>query len=210
MPKPHTFAGDPKQFVLLLWAISSLLPYYIQFVSPTILGTCSWNAFGMLYYFAGYSGYLLLGHYLHHRTWSIRKVALVGTPMFLIGYFITYFGREYMLGIDGCTENMAELFWTNNSLNVIMMVIPLFMLCKVIHIRSERTKALLANLTKCGYGIYMIHYFFIGYAVICMRWMNVPLGLQIPLAGVLTLSVSWFLSALGHHLIGKTAKWILG
>ncbi len=39
---------------------------------------------------------------------------------------------------------------------------------------------------------------------------NQPLGLQIPLAGVLTLAVSWSLSALGHHLMGKTARWILG
>lgn len=40
----------------------------------------------------------------------------------------------------------------------------------------------LADLTKCEYGIYMIHYFFIGYAVILMRMLHVPLGLQIPCA----------------------------
>ena len=27
-------------------------------------GSCSWNSFGMLYAFAGFNGYLLLGHYL--------------------------------------------------------------------------------------------------------------------------------------------------
>ena len=36
-----------------------MLPYYYQFVSPYVWGGCSWNSFNMLYYFAGFNGYLL-------------------------------------------------------------------------------------------------------------------------------------------------------
>ena len=44
---------------LLLWGVSLLVPYAIQYVSPGgVWGTCAWNEFGMLYYFAGFNGYL--------------------------------------------------------------------------------------------------------------------------------------------------------
>lgn len=199
-----------KLWFLVAWGIASLVPYYCRFVAPTMWGTCSWNAFGMLYYFAGYNGYLLLGHYLRHRTWSMKQILVRGIPMFVTGYCITYFGRNYMMGLHGCTEEMAELFWTNNSLNVILMTIPLFMACKAIRIKSGRIRMLLANLTLCGYGIYMIHYFFIGYAVILMRISGVPLGLQIPFAAVVALAVSWTIVAIGHKLLGSKAKWLFG
>lgn len=199
-----------KLWFLIAWGVASLLPYYARFVSPTVWGTCSWNSFGMLYYFAGYNGYLVLGHYLRNRTWSLRQALLIGLPIFIAGYCITFFGREYMLAQPGCTEDMAELFWTNNSLNVIMMTVPLFMACKLISVSSNRLRRLLANLTLCGYGIYMIHYFFIGYAVILMRWLGIPLGLQIPFAAVVALTVSWSLVALGHKTLGKAARYILG
>lgn len=199
-----------KLWFLFAWALTSLLPYYRQFVSLTVWGTCSWNAFDMLYYFAGYNGYLLLGHYLRNKRWSGKQMLCIGVPMFVAGYCITYFGRKYMLNLPNSTENMAELFWTNNSLNVIMMTVPLFMACKLVPINNNWMRQLLANLTLCGYGIYMIHYFFIGYAVILMRWLNVPLALQIPLAAVVALAVSWLLSAAGHKYLGRAARYLLG
>lgn len=199
-----------KLYFLLAWGVASLIPYYLQFVCPSLWGTCSWNAFGMLYYFAGYNGYLLLGHYLRNRCWSVRQVLCIGLPMFVVGYAVTYFGRKYMLDRPDCTESMAELFWTNNSLNVIMMTVPLFMACKLVRIPSGWMRRLLANLTLCGYGIYMIHYFFIGYAVILMRFLDVPLGMQIPLAAIVALALSWALVAMGHRWLGRCSRYIFG
>ena len=43
---------------------------------------------------------------------------------------------------------------------------------------------MLANLTICGFGIYMVHYFFTGPSVLLARALNIPLGLQIPAASV--------------------------
>lgn len=204
-------ASDRSKLNFLIgWGIASCVPYLCQFISPNIWGSCSWNHFGMFYYFAGYNGYLLLGNYLREKSWSVRQVCFIGIPMFIVGYLITYFGREYMLSIPNCDENMAELFWTNNSLNVIMMVIPLFMACKLVKIRTERVKALLANLTLCGFGIYMIHYFFIGYSVIFMRNIGVPISLQIPCAAVFAFALSWIVAALGTKCLGKYSIWILG
>ncbi len=199
-----------KMWFLVAWGVTTLLPYYCSLVEPYIWGTCSWNSFGMLYYFAGFNGYLLLGHYLKNRQWSLRKTIYLGLPMFLVGYFVTYFGREHMLNIPDHTELMAELFWTTNSLNVVMMVVPLFMVCKLIPVRSQRVRNILANLTLCGFGIYMLHYFFIGPSVALMRLLGVHLGLQIPLAAVVALTVSWGLTAIAYRIFGKRTRWVLG
>ena len=50
-----------KLWFLAAWGVTLLLPYYTEFAAPYLWGTCSWNSFGMLYYFAGFNGYLLLG-----------------------------------------------------------------------------------------------------------------------------------------------------
>lgn len=195
---------------LLAWGVASALPYCTYFISPEFWGTCAWNDFGMLYYFAGYNGYLLLGHYLRYRTWSGRKLLLFGLPMFAAGYAITYCGRAYLQGLPLCTEQMAELFWTNNSPNVIMMTVPLFMACKAMRVTSPTLRKWLATLPACGFGIYMVHYFFVGYSVIAMRQLGVPLGAQIPAAAVVTLSLSWIFVAFLRRILGGRARWIVG
>ena len=47
-----------KRLFLGLWGVTLILPYVQEFVSHFVLGTCDWNQFGMLYYFAGFNGYL--------------------------------------------------------------------------------------------------------------------------------------------------------
>ena len=88
-----------KLWFLVAWGITSLLPYYYQFVSPYICGGCAWNSFNMLYYFAGFNGYLLLGHYLRNHDWSWSKILSVCIPMFLAGYMVTFFGFRHMTAL---------------------------------------------------------------------------------------------------------------
>ena len=119
-----------KLWFLGAWAVTLLLPYYNQFVAQYLWGTCSWNAFGMLYYFAGFNGYLLLGHYLRNLDWSLGKILAIGLPMFVIGYAVTFFGFRYITALPEFSDEMLELFFTYCSLNVVMMTIPVFMLCE--------------------------------------------------------------------------------
>lgn len=199
-----------KRNFLIVWGITTLLPYYQQFVGPYIWGSCSWNDFHMLYTFAGFNGYLLLGHYLRNREWSASKLTFIGLPLLVIGYAITFFGFRHITSLPEYSEEMLELFFTYCSLNVVMMTIPVFMLAKKVHIRSERIKKLLANLTLCGFGVYMIHYFFTGPSVVFMRAMEVPLPLQIPLAAVLAFGVSWAITSLVHSKMKKVSRYIMG
>lgn len=198
-----------KLMFLLAWGVTLLLPYYYQFVSNYLWGTCSWNSFGMLYAFAGFNGYLLLGHYLKNLEWSLKKTLAIGIPMFAAGYAVTFLGFRHITALPEYTDEMLELFFTYCSLNVVMMTIPVFMLAKKVKVNSERMKKALANLTVCGFGIYMIHYFFIGPSVVLMRAIDMPIGLQIPVAAILAFAVSWGLVWLIYRA-GKVAKYIVG
>ena len=198
-----------KLMFLLAWGVTLLVPYYYQFVSNYLWGTCSWNSFGMLYAFAGFNGYLLLGHYLKNLEWSLKKTLAIGIPMFAVGYAVTFLGFRHITALPEYTDEMLELFFTYCSLNVVMMTIPVFMLAKKVKVNSERMKKALANLTVCGFGIYMIHYFFTGPSVVLMRAINMPIGLQIPVAAILAFAVSWGLVWLIYRA-GKVAKYIVG
>ena len=198
-----------KLMFLLAWGVTLLLPYYYQFVSDYLWGTCSWDSFGMLYAFAGFNGYLLLGHYLKNLEWSLKKTLAIGIPMFAVGYAVTFLGFRHITALPEYTDEMLELFFTYCSLNVVMMTIPVFMLAKKVKVNSERMKKALANLTVCGFGIYMIHYFFTGPSVVLMRAINMPIGLQIPVAAILAFAVSWGLVWLIYRA-GKVAKYIVG
>lgn len=198
-----------KLMFLLAWGVTLLLPYYYQFVSNYLWGTCSWNSFGMLYAFAGFNGYLLLGHYLKNLEWSLKKTLTIGIPMFAVGYAVTFLGFRHITALPEYTDEMLELFFTYCSLNVVMMTIPVFMLAKKVKVNSERMKKALANLTVCGFGIYMIHYFFTGPSVVLMRAIDMPIGLQIPVAAILAFAVSWGLVWLIYRA-GKVAKYIVG
>ena len=199
-----------KLWFLGAWAVTLLLPYYNQFVAQYLWGTCSWNAFGMFYYFAGFNGYLLLGHYLRNLDWKLGKILAIGLPMFVIGYAVTFFGFRFITALPEYSDEMLELFFTYCSLNVVMMTIPVFMLCKKVNFRSEGIKKALANLTLCGFGIYMIHYFFTGPSVLLVRTLGVPLGIQIPVASVMAFGVSWLIVWAVYRVLGKKAKWIMG
>ena len=199
-----------KLWFLAAWGVTLLLPYYTEFAAPYLWGTCSWNSFGMLYYFAGFNGYLLLGHYLRNHNWTGRQLCGIGIPMFAIGYAVTFLGFRRMTSLPDFTDEMLELFFTYCSLNVVMMTIPVFMLCKRANFRSERIKKALANLTLCGFGVYMIHYFFTGPSVVLMRAIHVPIYLQIPCAAVVAFCTSWFLVAMAYRCFGKRTKWVLG
>ena len=127
---------------LAAWGITTLLPYYYEYVSPYLWGSCSWNSFGMLYYFAGFNGYLLLGHYLRNKDWSLGRILSFGVPMFLVGFAVTFFGFRHVTSLPEYSDELLELFFTYNSLNVVMMTIPFFLLAKKVNVRSLCSEAI--------------------------------------------------------------------
>lgn len=201
-----------KQFFLLLWLLSTLLPYMQQYLGNYLFGTCSWNAFGTFYYFSGFCGYLLLGHYVRQYVHLNLPVVLpVCLFLFIAGYAVTYFGFIHMVYLPNRTPEEVELFWTYNSLNVVAQSFAVFLLIKHINISGKGTFAkMLANLTTCGFGIYMVHYFFVGPCYMMVSLLNLPVPLQIPCSAVLILALAWTLVFLLKKAFGPISRIVLG
>lgn len=195
---------------LVLWGITLFVPFYREYVDPYLWGACSWNEFHMLSSFAGFNGYLLLGHYLRHSNWSRLKTFGLGIPMFVVGFAIAFFGFRHITSLDSYTEEQYELFFYYLSPQVVLMSVAAFMMMRSVKVESDWIKKMLANLTRCGFGVYMVHYFLIGPSVLLVRALSVPLCVQIPVAAVLAFAVTWGLVNVLRKLTGKSARYIVG
>ena len=198
-----------KRMFLAFWFISLFIPYLTEFVSHYQFGTCSWNSFGLFYYFAGFNGYLLLGHYLGKRTdWSLGKTFSVTVPLFLVGYFITLAGFRYMTSDPNVSEEGMELFFTYCSPNALLMTAAVFLLVRKVRITSPVICRALANLTKCGFGLYCVHYFFVGPSYMFAQLIGTPFPALVPVSTILTFICSWSFT----YLVSKLphAKYIIG
>lgn len=232
------------KFIFLgIWSVTLLLPYADAFLTPLLpfgegylFGTCSWNAFGLFYAFAGFNGYLLLGHVLAQATreQSVGKTLAVALPMFVAGTLFTFAGFAWVRlagsldnpnvfnalsgngGIFGALGSLAkslagtqpeqlaavaaqfqrdpmiELFWTYCSLNVVLSAAALFMLISKINLSAEsRAARFLATLAKLGFGVYLVHYFFVGPSYMLAVKLGAPLQLQIPLTAVFAFAATY-------------------
>ncbi|BEG99053.1 acyltransferase [Bacteroides sedimenti] len=198
-----------KRLFLGLWVITLLLPYGTQFISPYLFGACSWNAYGTFYSFAGFNGYLLLGHYLGKgNDWSWGKTLLITIPMFAVGYLITFKGFRAMSSDPNVTDARLELFWTYCSINTMLMTTAVFLLIQKVRVTSDKLSDLLAQVAKCSFGMYLCHYFFIGPAYLLTVVLHTPVALQIPFTAVLVLLASWGLVSMIYKL--PKAKYIVG
>lgn len=200
-----------KQIFLLIWFVSLFIPYLSAYVSYYMFGTSTWNQFGMLYYFAGFNGYLLLGHYLKEgNDWPLGKTTLVSAVLFAVGYAITYAGFSEAAANMQSTEAEMELFFTFCSPNVAIMTVAVFLLLQKVIIKNETVMKALANMTKCGFGIYMVHYFIVGPVFILMKHVTLPIPLQVPIMAVIIFCISWGFTWMMYRLLGERARWIMG
>lgn len=198
-----------KRFFLLLWFVSLFIPYLTEFVSRYHFGTCSWNAFGTFYYFAGFNGYLLLGHYLGKgNDWSVGKTLSVAVPLFLVGYFVTLVGFRHMTSDPNVSEEGMELFFTYCSPNVALMAIAVFLLVQKVNVTSLSIRRALANLTRCGFGLYCVHYFFVGPSYMFAQWLGTSVPLLVPVSMLFTFVCAWAFAFGISKLPG--AKYIIG
>ena len=188
-----------KRAFLLIWIISLFIPYLKEYVanclferSGYVFGTDTWNEFGLFYYFAGFNGYLLLGHYVKKgNDWSLMKTFILCILMFAVGYYITYTGFSTTASNPNATETEMELFFTFCSPNVLLMTLATFLLLQKVVITNSTVIKVLANMTQCGFGIYMVHYFVVGPFFLLIGPSSLPIPLQVPLMAICIFLCSW-------------------
>ena len=198
---------------IILWGCSLMLPYLAQLLSPNLFGVCAWNQFGMFHYFAGFTGYLLLGHLLGKgNPLPSRKIVAVGVMLYFAGYVVTYTGFTTIMAQYSYEQapDLIEMFWQFCSPNVVLMAIGLFLIAQRVKIRSERWQRVLQSTTRCSFGAYLMHYIFIGPVIILLS----PLGLPTPVCVIVTVAivfaVCWACTWAIYRFMPRIAKYIVG
>ena len=147
-----------RYFLLLSLLFVFLIPFLVSAYS-TITGreasiiTAKIDALN-LYIPLGYSGYFVLGHYLRTHTISIRA-EIVTYILAAFGIVLTVFSAVYHNG-----DNIFKQLFRLDYLSPIVLVenVALFVFCKNhFVIAKEKTRRAFANVSKCTFGIYLVH-----------------------------------------------------
>ena len=126
---------------------------------PTFYGECFWNEFHMFWYFSGYIGYVVLAHYIRtYIKWNTTKSLLIGTSLFLVGYYVTFsefFGRTFT---ETSLYNL-EISWRFCTFNVALMAAGVFIMFKTINHDKGLLYGIVKDISRLSYGMYLMHIF---------------------------------------------------
>ncbi len=157
---------DIKIF-LGIWVVTMCVPY-IQILAPFLgyhgnfgnmglWGICDWNPYGMLFYFSGFMGYMVLAYYLqkYPLSWSLGKTLGFAVPMFLVGYAITSIGFFEMQKHFPGDYSKLEIVWYFSGINVFLMTFAVYLVMQRIRVNPSPLLMKMASLT---FGIYLCHF----------------------------------------------------
>ncbi|NDV82718.1 acyltransferase [Bacteroides sp. 51] len=192
------------QYFLGIWIVSLCLPYialvapYLGYTGDGLLGACTWNSFGMLYYFSGFLGYVILAYYLkkYPLNWNASKRFGIGIPMFVVGYLAAAFGFIYASRNFPGQWNIIEIPWYFYGISVFLMTFPVYLIMQNIKIKQS---ALLSKIASLTFGIFLCHFVFvqIGYDFV-YTFIPVPAPIQIILTSIvaflLSMLIIWLMS----------------
>lgn len=154
-------AKEERTFIYL-FLISTFLPFIHRFVYAEVWGECFWNGFGTLWYVSGYLGYLVLAHYIRvHLTWNHSKRLRIGAFCYLVGSAFTAwaFWWRSEVGVFVATPDI-EWAWEFCTPNVVMATFGAFLLLTCIP-STHRVPALVSDIAKKSFGMYLMHMFFL-------------------------------------------------
>lgn len=173
-------------------------------------GECSWNSYGLFYYFSGFIGYVLLGLWFRRfakpLTWG--RTLAVAVPVWLAG-FLFCFGdflsrvwadAEGFFPVEG-PSGMAALWetpWLNDTIGVWAMAIGWILLMR----RCGSSSALTLTLSKASYGVYLCHMLIL---VHVSAWLRSELT-STPLIILLTAIITFTLSSAAVALIQRIPR----
>ena len=200
-----------QRIFLAIWAVSLFVPYLRNYLTANLFGECSWNEFGLFYYFAGFSGYMLLGYHLVKYPLQMSKVSkyALAAIAFAIGYAVTLIGFKNATAVEGQSEAMVELFFTFCSPNVALMTFAIFLIGKDLRFENKRINRFISQFSICTFGIWMCHYFFVGPVFLLFKSFEIPVLLKVFFENILVLLASFALVYLVRST-GTFGKKIMG
>ena len=157
-PWIRTVSKRFEQGFLILW-VATTFYQYVKYFIPEVYGECYWNEFGPFWYVSGYIGYVVLAHYIRmHVDWSLKKSLTVGISLFAVGYAATLLIFDYFAQVSDKLFDW-ELGWRFCTPNVALMTAGIFVMMKKIKGTNARLSAVIGDLSKMSYGIFLVHLF---------------------------------------------------
>lgn len=224
-------------FIPFIREISSDTASYITgpsgipaFSKYPLWGECSWNAYGVFYYFSGFIGYLLLGLYLKKfLTHNTKNTLLTGVCSFIIGFSISFGGFLYLVNKTSLNMfphegpiSLAVLWetpWFYDSTGVVLMAIGWLLIFKQISAQGNWYKKLILPMAKASYGVYLCHMIILVYVSQNIReWLGTGESgfagfWTTPLEIILSAAVTFCIATILSYCIGKLpriGKYIMG
>ena len=216
-----------EEWFLALWLLATLLPYLRRIALEVyglseVWGEASWNEFGILYYFNGFIGYVMMGHYFKKYVPELnwKKTLSLALPLWIVGYAIVAGGFWYLMpkefpineSIDLAKD--METTWTYCSFGVVMTTVAYFLIARKFTADGWVYQHLIMPLSQLSYGIYLVHLFILGVVFGMVSnwfsaldpWISTPL--IIPCSALLTFILSALIIKLISYLPGH--RYLIG
>ena len=186
------------EIYLIIWGVTLFLPY-LNIIDPRFLCLISYVR-GYLYYFYGFIGFALLGHYLRRYaniTIDQRKYLYLFIAIVAILPIVLY-----ALSVP------HDVVQDRLSINVVLLAICYFVILKHIHY-SPKWSARLYDFAQHTFGIYLVHFYLMRDLIWSLFYSyNIHYAIQVPLIVIVTATLSYLIV----HAISKLpfSKYIVG
>ena len=177
------------EFYLFLWGVGLCYPI-LRLVLDINTSTT-----GILYYFTGYAGYFVLGHYLKKYPGRIKYKWLI--PAVIVAY-----AAPVVCKVKGLSVDFYSVFW---YLSIFVVIQCVFLWKLIVSLVPEQGWAsvnrVISKISVLTFGIYLVHYFIL--RSLLWNWSPI-LSIQPYILQVFVIAAAAFVLSLGvTFLIGK-------
>ena len=175
-------------YFLLVWlAVMLLTQPYISRFNPAV----------DMHYFAGFAGYLVLGHYLTFKEFDIKRLALWGALLFILSAGVIAIGTWIIIPYRDLPGTM---FYEPVSPAVVLLSAGVFMMLKYSTlITSPGLNRIKAFIGRYTYGMYLAH-------ALVLYFLDDPFGISYKFCWPL---VSIPLTALVCFILSFALVWLI-
>lgn len=205
VPLLRRIASSEKatKYFLLLWFLFSIVldscKPLVSYLAPRYSGWVDTVTNNLNMHFVyGFTGYFLLGYYLHHYDIS-KKARRIIYALGGFGAVATFFAT-YL--ISKKANNLVDSYYSYFALGVFFETIAVFVFFKyhAPNAKDGAVQKLVGTISKCSFGIYLVHFLFVKYSAVIFRFDFYSLGplFAVPLLSVIvfvcSFVVSWLLN----------------
>ncbi|MCX7749918.1 MAG: acyltransferase family protein [Clostridia bacterium] len=205
-------ASSDKEILywLGLWFITTVIYNTVQsFYQYYEVGTYLYSRVFDIPFVMGYSGYFLLGYYLHKHEFSFKgriSLYILGLVSFILIPAGTYF-------INRGRSTLAEIFYAHFTITTPILAAAVFVLIKNINwakYLKGRLKLIVGSLSNAVFGVFWIHFIVQIFIVQRMDWVQ---SVNPLLKTILSILLTFFISYAFVLIIkfnSRLSKYLLG